>query len=569
MNLTQKNSLKKMIYVCGQLMRNKTFRIPLLITLLCSYGFFVTHYAVGIDDTAMGRYFTEGLAPVEGRWVIFLLNKIIPLITFTPFLTDFLGVLFLTVFAVMFCAIWSILSDGRMKPWMLSLVACLIVSNPISSEVFVYYLHNGVGIGYCITLFAACLLCGYALDIRLNKWYRVLEAAILLTISIGLYESFEVVFAILTLGILLLTMWYKRDSVSCKRFCFVIVTMLLVMVLAIVLRSLVVDGIAALWGFEKGQERSVYLGWMLKSGAIATIRSYLQYILLLFGLNGIFYVGIRFYVISEIVLLVFFVVESIKQRNIKMLIAVFMLEVIPWSLVFVTGRVPLYRSCQYIPVMVGMAGGVILQFCGEIKDNSKEISGPHIRMVLRRGGQIVLGITLGIVIYTQSFDSNRWYYLDYLKYQDDVKTCDAIYNVLRSKYSADKPVVFLGMHETSTEVVRQTQAAYESKEYQIFHWFAQRWVDPSVLEPYENDTGYKYGQSAASSTLAWALSSFGDGDAELHRFMQMLGYDLMQGDATVVAQAVEKNNQIKLPSWPQDGCILETEDYIIVNIEGR
>nr|MCR4588451.1 glucosyltransferase domain-containing protein [Lachnospiraceae bacterium] len=194
MEKTQTKTIKDWMNVSLELLRKPVYWGPLLITLLCTYGFFITHYAVGIDDTAMNRYFMEGLAPAQGRWVIFLVNKLIPLIYFTPFLTDFLGVLFLAFFAVLFSGFWQMLSDGRMKIWMLSVVACLIVSSPITSEVFVYYLHNGVGVGYVLTLMATFFLyrtCNKGIFTK--QVIRDLAcAAGLLTVALGLYESFEV-----------------------------------------------------------------------------------------------------------------------------------------------------------------------------------------------------------------------------------------------------------------------------------------------------------------------------------------------------------------------------------------
>ncbi len=551
------------------LLKQPSFWAPLLITLLCSYGFFVTHFAVGIDDTAMERYFVEGLAPARGRWVIFLVNKVIPLMYITPFLTDFLGVLFLAAFSVLFCGLWKLISAGRMKTWMLAIVACLIVSSPITSEVFVYYLHNGVGIGYILTLIAVFYTyeCLFA-DGKKQALYILLSAGYL-TVAIGLYESFEVAFAILAAGVLLLLMWYGKERLGWKQFWLFFIRIALVMCIAMLLRILIVNGIIALWNLEKGQTRSLYLGWLFKVGAGATIRSYLQYILLLFGLNGIFYVGVRFYVFAVLTLLIVFVAGSIRKKDGRMLLTILFITFMPWTLVVVSGNVPLYRSCQYIPVMVGMAGGVLLQLLGDRTYRLAQEVSSSVKTRLAGTLQIIVVILLGMMIYTQSFDSNRWYYLDHLKYLDDVKTCDSIYTALKAGYNLDKPVVFVGMRENPTEVTRQTQAAYDSSSYELFAWFADKWIDSSILEPYQNDEGYKYGQSAASSTLAWALSSFGDGDVELHNFMKLIGYDLVQGDVDTVRAAVQKASEVQMPAWPLEGSILETDDSIIVNIDGR
>ncbi|MCR4588767.1 MAG: hypothetical protein K5682_10200, partial [Lachnospiraceae bacterium] len=258
-----------------------------------------------------------------------------------------------------------------------------------------------------------------------------------------------------------------------------------------------------------------------------------------------------------------------RKKDLKVFFTMLFLECMPWTLVLVTGKVPLYRSCQYIPVMVGLFGGILLQMLGDRNYRIQTAGASAWKVRLASILQVIVTVMLGMIIYTQSFDSNRWYYLDYLKYLDDTKVCDAIYNDLKAEYDLTKPVVFIGMRENPTEVIRQSQASYDSREYAVFKWFADRMIDPVILEPYMNDDGYKYGQSAASSTLAWALSSFGDGDVELHNFMKLLGYDLVQGDVDTVAAAIEETNARPIPPWPGEKGILETDSYIVVNINGR
>ena len=64
----------------------------LLLTAVCAYGYKVTNVTIGIDDTPSLYYFEEGLIAIVGRWVLFLLNKVIFLAEFVPFVTDFIAV---------------------------------------------------------------------------------------------------------------------------------------------------------------------------------------------------------------------------------------------------------------------------------------------------------------------------------------------------------------------------------------------------------------------------------------------------------------------------------------------
>ena len=58
-------------------LKNKIFITILILVALGSYGFKLMHPAIGIDDTPYEYYFSEGLIVVVGRWVLFLLNKLL------------------------------------------------------------------------------------------------------------------------------------------------------------------------------------------------------------------------------------------------------------------------------------------------------------------------------------------------------------------------------------------------------------------------------------------------------------------------------------------------------------
>ena len=78
----------------------------LLLTAVCAYGYKVTNATIGIDDTPSLYYFEEGLIAIVGRWVLFLLNKVVSLAEFVPFVTDFAAVVILVLAAVVWSALF-------------------------------------------------------------------------------------------------------------------------------------------------------------------------------------------------------------------------------------------------------------------------------------------------------------------------------------------------------------------------------------------------------------------------------------------------------------------------------
>ena len=68
-------------------LRQKLFVVLAAVTAVGSYGFAITHEAIGIDDTLVGLYLEEGLEPYMGRWTVYLVNKFFRLGEFAPFIT--------------------------------------------------------------------------------------------------------------------------------------------------------------------------------------------------------------------------------------------------------------------------------------------------------------------------------------------------------------------------------------------------------------------------------------------------------------------------------------------------
>ena len=96
--------------LCG----NRLYMGILLLTAGCAYGYKVTNVTIGIDDTPSLYYFEEGLIAIVGRWVLFLLNKVISLAEFAPFVTDFAAVLLLTAAAIVWSALfYSVFGEIR------------------------------------------------------------------------------------------------------------------------------------------------------------------------------------------------------------------------------------------------------------------------------------------------------------------------------------------------------------------------------------------------------------------------------------------------------------------------
>ena len=99
------------------LLKQKKYMIPLLVTAIFSYGFMVVNPTIGIDDTASERFFQDGLEPYMGRWTLFLLNKVLRLAEFAPLITELIGVIFLILSVTLWCVAFKRIQSSKLPLW--------------------------------------------------------------------------------------------------------------------------------------------------------------------------------------------------------------------------------------------------------------------------------------------------------------------------------------------------------------------------------------------------------------------------------------------------------------------
>ena len=189
--------MKKYLDTFKEFLSSRLYCSILLLLGVCTYGFVITHYAIGIDDTAISLYFDEGLAPYVGRWTLYIINKVIPLTKMSPFFMEFISMITM-LFSV---TAWSVLlkevcgKSVEFPRWMYAIFAGIFITCPLISEVYVYYLHNGICLAYgLLALALLAFLESLRGNINRRKIGAILVSSILLTIAMGCYESMLLVY---------------------------------------------------------------------------------------------------------------------------------------------------------------------------------------------------------------------------------------------------------------------------------------------------------------------------------------------------------------------------------------
>lgn len=233
-----------------------------------------------------------------------------------------------------------------------------------------------------------------------------------------------------------------------------------------------------------------------------------------------------------------------------MILAGLAVVLLPWLLPVLEGAVTPYRSSEYIPLVCAFAVLLAAYMCR--KWNKKT----WVRMA---GWMAAV-----VLLYNQAFEMNRWFHVDNMKYQDAIRFTDELALELEKNYDVTKPILVKGHHRVPYGITQEGYIPYWSKKYIVVSTFLNI-LDPDLLELYNTEYGYAYVQTPFLSIIDWGTVAFHHNDKELMKFMAMHGHDFTYAGNWEWYLEAEKAVKA-MPAWPREGSIVDTGDYILVNL---
>jgi len=536
-------------------LKQKEYLIPLCLSAVFAYGFEIVHPMIGIDDTAVELYLQDGLEVVMGRWTIFLLNKVFHVAEFAPFMPEIAGVLLLMLSAALFCVLLKRIWGDRAGIWGYTLFSCVFVTCPIISEVYIYYYHDGIGVGYCMTALSL-LLFHSAMEAksrcrRINFLYSMLAV----WIAVGCYESFLILYILGILLLLFLEGMADRERLTLRGVTRTLLTGGLLTVLCVALRSVMIQLVT--WAFNlSAMEGLKPQRSLLEMNRIfwgdwgrEWLKMLIKRFWLVYHVNALVYFPISVY---EAVLLFFgalSILLAVRKKNIWYPVLFAGMYVTPFLLTLAESDVTKYRSCQYMPFFTA-AGG----FCVYLLLR---------RWFRRKPVRYIAVIAGGILIFNQASYLNRSFYEDYLKYEDTRETLFAVANEIRGRYGNESPVIFTGYYDTPLYFRERYYADFDSEEFALVASVTDL-LDEHLKEKYYTDHGYGFAGEAENPFILWAMDAFDGTNREMLKFYAMHGYDFTGVcDEAILEQARQTGDT--MPSWPAEGSISQQDGYVLVH----
>lgn len=338
----------------------------LIITAVLSYGYSITHFAIGVDDTAVKLFMDEGLSVCSNRWTLFFLNRVLHFhITDWPtWLVEGLAVCILALSLslwIYFLKKVLVCVEVVLPGWFYGLAAALALSCPILSEIWVYYLHGGVAIGYGLTALALLLFLQAVENDCRHSRIKILGSGLCLAAALGCYETMMdcyLIGACIAFMLLHALSDKTQKAVYDIRFFPWMIRGGMALVISMLTRALMHE--ILMWAYHldnmakygMNDYNPMFGDLFVIPGALGMLikKLYLRYYV-----NAAVYLPITFLVLAWIIIGAFAVFYTVKKRNLWIFICVPAMMSVPVLSSIVAGKAKAYHSAQYVPLII-MAG---------------------------------------------------------------------------------------------------------------------------------------------------------------------------------------------------------------------
>lgn len=463
------------------------------------------------------------------------------------------GVILLIIGVLLFCVLFRRIFEDTVGILGYTVFACVFISYPFLSEVWIYYFHNGVDLGYILLALSLLLFIESFENIGKKRVKYLLGSMLLLCTAVGCYESFLILYLTGVLVIIFLRGLAGKEQMNWQ----MVWKLFLCVCLAIgciILRTVIQKLVITVFSLqdlgeiaavrEVADSLKLFTGEDWSSDLFMLIKRYW----LRYYVNAALYFPIAEYVASVAFFGIASVVLTIKKKNGWYLLLFAGMVIAPVTLSFVVKTAPLYRHCQFMPFFI--AAAVLLPYL-------------LVKRYWKKYGIVVFALSMTCLVWNQMYESNFIFYTDYLKYQHDREELTAIAREVVRKYSVGAKVIFTGSYKAPYSLIQDYYVGYSSQEFQRISALTN-WLDPHLKEKYYSSYGYSFAGEAQYSVIEWGLYAFGHPGLELKHFLEMHGYSLQVETDKVLLEKAEHFAE-GMPYWPEEGSIAEMDGYVVVH----
>lgn len=496
------------------ILTSKKLVLCVLFTAILCFGFPITNFSIGVDDSA-GNYYLYGSAQgtmiQQGRLLHVLLSRLTGAIEFLPFFTDFCGAVLFSASALLYCGFFLYMTDGKLSNASLISFACLYISNSILVEKFIYHLDViPTMLSYCFSPLA--LVYGYRF-VKEKKASLFVKTVAALIPALASYESFATlyfcgVFAIFLLEILVNGEKKSFASIILEglRYAAALIAAMAVYYSLVHLVQILThqDGIFIRYNYWAESDR----------GLVGTFLHLTEkFVRMLRDFASAGYLPVRLFLAFSLLGAAVSLFWTVRRKNVWVMFCFVCLWLGNFLIHYVSGNI-MTRTSQTFCFFGGFVAILLL-----------EAVEPKLLL------KILVSCVMALLVFVQSADMTRWFYNDYARYQKETFVIDSVAAALAGEYDLSKSVVFAGTRDTG-------------------------YLDTAV---------YPGRQVNGNAMTYWSIDAWGDKTQPfVKEIFRMHGYDFLLSPTPDQYDAAQEEAKA-MPAWPNAGYIRECEDFIVVN----
>lgn len=505
-----KKILKEYVEETRNFFTNTKYIIPIIFVAILSYGFAITHYAIGVDDLCFDRYVSGTYILSAKRWGTWLLYNILHITEFSPFWLEFIVATFMVIIATLICAFISKNLKNKISICGYVIFSAIFISNPIINHFFMYQSTNlSIVISNLIVIISAIIIMENYYGNKKKIIYII--SSILLTFAISMYESCAQTFLVMLFGSIFIKIINKEEKNIYKYFftsisCLVIavfgywvtgkLTLFILEFLGLKENDYALSGI--LWTNKKFWRLSNYSKIKNLDNILFTPLIY----------DTIHYYPMKIMVISSFVVLVVELIKSYKiNQNNRLFVT---LAIIFSNFILIIVQVKLLYRTQFSWILTVAFFSIYIYKTFENKKILKNI----------------ISILFVFLIIYQTRYLSQLFYEDYQRYEKDKIIANSVaIDIVKNTDYENKPIMYIKeLKNTITTTNLDTK-----------------------------------------SIIDWGLNAFNEKGTEITKFINNFGYEFI---IITEEQYIEAKKQYdNLDEKTKNQNIIELENYIIVNLE--
>ena len=546
--------MKKYFKDMLQFLKKPSFTVPLLLTVIVCYGYYLAVPSVGIDDLARERY-VSGLLFSQGRFSSTIISYALFFAKETPIIKDYIAVIFLSAAAAALAVVMKSSTQNKLKPALYTVFACLFVSYPLINEIYIYNGANlNISIGYFLTA-VSVLLAETVIGTPDNRKKVVISTlfnCLIWIFLMSLYESFAFVYILLVCVVMVCKNYFAEKEMTFREMIINVAVYAFPLVLGICLEFIIGKVIISAFnisGTNYGANTAVAFSELFSvNGIISAVYSIFRK----HFLAGLWYFPIGEFAFCLLVSVGAGIALCVKRKNAQyalyflgMFFALFIMGILK------AGDLKYRISQAHAIFVVFMLVFSVHIITTEIADARGEKAG--------RIAAVTATALCTVLIAAQSVCLCRYFINDCARWAEEKDVLVTIGSELSKLESAEsKPVYFIGEYILSDEIMEDKFVSSNDPLYAAMN---------KIWSPDTTDFDETYvlmrAQGENGSVITWGLDAFDECNTELLNLFEYVGYEFKQGDYETFLELRETASDY--PSFPEEGYIREEQDCIIVN----